>query len=101
MYIKRLLKKQLMLSTITVIGILIAIAGASYALFYTIKSNSTDQTIAVGDLNVTYSGGSSISITDIEPLTDAEALSLTTNIYTLIMLMLDSCMEQQTLLPMP
>src|SRR5574344_2692874 len=82
MYINRLVKKQLLLTIITVILIGTLIATSSYALFETTASNPTDQTMTIGDLNVTFTGSSAISVTSIEPMTDATALTQSNNTYT-------------------
>jgi hypothetical protein len=82
MYINKLVKKQLLLTIITVILIGTLIATSSYALFETTASNPTDQTMSIGDLNVTFTGSSAISVTSIEPMTDATALTQSNNTYT-------------------
>lgn len=81
MYINRLIKKQLLLSIATFLIIGLIIGGSSYALFETTTENTDDQTIAVGNLNVTYANGSIISIESIEPTSDTAAQAKTDNIY--------------------
>ena len=82
MYINKLIKKQVMLilATVVLLGTLAVIT--SFAVFEETKSNATDQKMTIGNLDVTYTGGSAISITDINPMTDSTALSKTNNIYT-------------------
>jgi hypothetical protein len=82
MYINRLVKKQLLLTIVSAVLIVTLIATSSYALFETTVSNPTDQTMTIGDLNVTFTGSSAISVTSIEPMTDANALTQSNNIYT-------------------
>ena len=82
MYIKKLIKKQVMLILATVVLVGTLAVTTSFAVFEETKSNATDQKMTIGNLDVTYTGGSAISITDINPMTDSTALSKTNNIYT-------------------
>ena len=82
MYINKLIKKQVMLILATVVLVGTLAVTTSFAVFEETKSNATDQKMTIGDLDVTYTGGSAISITDINPMTDSTALSKTDNIYT-------------------
>ena len=82
MYINKLIKKQVMLILATVVLVGTLAVTTSFAVFEETKSNATDQKMTIGDLNVTYTGGAAISITDINPMTDSTALSKTNNIYT-------------------
>src|SRR5574344_558255 len=82
MYIKRLVKKQLRITIITVVLVALLVVGSSYALFETTVSNPTDQTLSVGDLSITFNGGSAINISSLDPYTDAVALTKSDNIYT-------------------
>ncbi len=82
MYINKLIKKQVMLILATVVLVGTLAVTTSFAVFEETKSNATDQKMTIGDLDVTYTGGSVISITDINPMTDSTALSKTNNIYT-------------------
>ena len=82
MYINKLIKKQVMLILATVVLVGTLAVTTSFAVFEETKSNATDQKMTIGDLDVTYTGGSAISITDINPMTDSTALSKTNNIYT-------------------
>ena len=82
MYINKLIKKQVMLILATVVLVGTLAVTTSFAVFEETKSNATDQKMTIGDLDVTYTGGAAISITDINPMTDSTALSKTDNIYT-------------------
>ena len=82
MYINKLIKKQVMLILATVVLVGTLAVTTSFAVFEETKSNATDQKMTIGNLDVTYTGGSAISITDINPMTDGTALSKTDNIYT-------------------
>ena len=82
MYINKLIKKQVMLILATVVLLGTLAVTTSFAVFEETKSNATDQKMTIGNLDVTYTGGSAISITDINPMTDSTALSKTNNIYT-------------------
>ena len=82
MYINKLIKKQVMLILATVVLLGTLAVTTSFAVFEETKSNATDQKMTIGNLDVTYTGGAAISITDINPMTDSTALSKTNNIYT-------------------
>ena len=82
MYINKLIKKQVMLILATIVLVGTLAVTTSFAVFEETKSNATDQKMTIGDLDVTYTGGAAISITDINPMTDSTALSKTNNIYT-------------------
>ena len=82
MYINKLIKKQVMLILATVVLVGTLAVTTSFAVFEETKSNATDQKMTIGNLDVTYTGGSAISITDINPMTDSTALTKTNNIYT-------------------
>ena len=82
MYINKLIKKQVILILATVVLLGTLAVTTSFAVFEETKSNATDQKMTIGNLDVTYTGGSAISITDINPMTDSTALSKTNNIYT-------------------
>ena len=82
MYINKLIKKQVMLILATVVLVGTLAVTTSFAVFEETKSNATDQKMTIGNLDVTYTGGAAISITDINPMTDSTALSNADNIYT-------------------
>ena len=82
MYINKLIKKQVMLILATVVLVGTLAVTTSFAVFEETKSNAKDQKMTIGNLDVTYTGGAAISITNINPMTDSTALSKTNNIYT-------------------
>lgn len=82
MYIKKYLHNRLLFSIISVVIIALGIIGSSYALFMDIKTDVNAQVLTVGDLQVTFTGGSTISIEDLDPMTDTEAYNQTDNTYT-------------------
>ncbi len=81
MYINKLIKKQVMLILATVVLVGTLAVTTSFSVFEETKSNATDQKMTIGNLDVTYTGGAAISITNINPMTDSTALSKTNNIY--------------------
>ena len=81
MFIKKYLKKRMLISMISVIMIVVTIFFTSYALFMDITTNTTDQTIAVGDLQITFLNGNKIDIENITPMNDANGMAQTNNIY--------------------
>ena len=82
MYINKLIKKQVMLILATIVLVGTLAVTTSFAVFEETKSNTTDQKMTIGDLDVTFTGGSAISITDINPMDDSTAFSQTNNLYT-------------------
>ncbi|MBQ6687128.1 MAG: hypothetical protein IJN03_01230 [Bacilli bacterium] len=82
---KAMIKKQTTIIAIAVICLTIATIGVSYALFFQVETNSNDQVVTAGSLNVSYgSGSSSISATGLVPMSDEEALlsqTMTGTIY--------------------
>ena len=82
MYMNKLIKKQLVLILFTVVLVGTLVVTTSFAVFEDTKSNAQDQKMAVGDLNITFTGGSAINITNLSPMTDTVAKSQTNNLYT-------------------
>lgn len=82
MYLKKQLKKRFFVSIVTVMILVMTIIGSSYALFMDVKTDVNAQVLTVGDLQVTFTGGSSININGIEPMTDATAYAEANNVYT-------------------
>lgn len=78
---EKLLKKQIYLFIASFILIAIIVVGSSYALFEFTSSNPNDQAMSVGNLNITYTGGSAIDNSNIEPMTDEDALAQSNNTY--------------------
>ena len=82
MYMNKLIKKQLILILFTVVLVGTLVVTTSFAVFEDTKSNAQDQKMAVGDLDITFTGGSAINITNLSPMTDTAAKSQTNNLYT-------------------
>ncbi|MDO4341388.1 MAG: hypothetical protein Q4C44_01420 [bacterium] len=82
MYMNKLIKKQLILILFTVVLVGTLVVTTSFAVFEDTKSNAQDQKMAVGDLDITFTGGSAINITNLSPMTDTTAKSQTNNLYT-------------------
>ena len=82
MYMNKLIKKQLILILFTVVLVGTLVVTTSFAVFEDTKSNAQDQKMAVGDLNITFTGGSAINITNLSPMTDSTAKNQTNNLYT-------------------
>lgn len=81
---KHNLKKQSYIIAITAILLALAVGGTSYALFFQVDTNSSNQVIETGSLSVTY-GANSKAITDTElvPMTDTAALESSTLVSTI------------------
>ncbi|MDD4187545.1 MAG: hypothetical protein PHX04_02105 [Bacilli bacterium] len=86
MYIKKHLHKRLWFSVISVVVITLGIIGSSYALFMDVKTDVNAQFLTVGDLQITYTLGDTITIESLDPMTDEDASELTDNIYTFTIL---------------
>lgn len=82
MYLKKQLKKRVLISVATVIALALTIAGTSYGLFLDVKTDIKTQVLSVGDLQVTYTTGTAISLDEIKPMSDEIALNESNNIYT-------------------
>ena len=82
MYMNKLIKKQLILILFTVVLVGTLVVTTSFAVFEDTKSNAQDQKMAVGDLDITFTGGSAINITNLSPMTDSTAKNQTNNLYT-------------------
>lgn len=82
MYIKKQLKKRLFISVATVFILVITIVGSSYGLFMDVKTDVKTQVLNVGDLQITYTTGSAINVTELKPMPDELALLESNNVYT-------------------
>ena len=81
---KQILKKFYQNKTLFIIVCVICLSsltiGVSYSAFFSVKTNSVNQTIQTGTLTVTYSGNTAVLAYDtIEPLTDEEGMAQTAN----------------------
>ena len=82
--IKQMLKKFYANKKLFVVVCVICLSsltiGVSYSAFFSVKTNSVNQVVSTGSLNVTYSGNNSVIAYDyIEPLTDEEGMAQTAN----------------------
>ncbi len=82
------IKTQTKVLAYVVICLVITIMGSSYALFFQVKHNTTNQVIQAGNLSITYSNqGTQINSTAnaacFEPMDDATAKTTTNCTYTL------------------
>jgi len=82
---KAIIKRQSTIIAVAVICLTLTTIGVSYALFFQVETNSNNQVVQAGSLDVAYgSGTASISATEFEPLSDDDALltsSITGTIY--------------------
>ena len=74
-------KKQLLLSVLGILSLVLIAVGVTYAIFTYTRLGTTDNTITTGTLKFLYTenskGGTGISITDAFPITDTEGKTLT------------------------
>lgn len=81
---KHNIKKQSYVIAISAILLAIVISGTSYALFFQVDTNTSNQVVETGSLSVTY-GANSQAITDTElmPMADTDALDSSTLVSTI------------------
>lgn len=73
---KALIKKQSTIIAIAVICLTVATIGVSYALFFQVETNSENQVVTAGTLNVEYGSASkAITAKELIPMSDEEALA--------------------------
>lgn len=82
MKIKDIIKKQTTIIAIAVILVTIAVIGVSYAIFFNVNKNTDDQVITAGNLELTVSGISALTLT--EPMTTADGLASNPISYTVV-----------------
>ena len=80
MKIKDIIKKQTTLIAIAVILVTIAVIGVSYAIFFNVNRNTDDQVITAGNLELTVTGLTALTLT--EPMTTSEGLASSPASYT-------------------
>lgn len=80
MKIKDIIKKQTTIIALAVVLVTIAVIGVSYAIFFNVSRNTDDQVITAGNLELTVSGISALTLT--EPMTTAEGLTSSPASYT-------------------
>ena len=82
MHIRNYYRKRMVISVLSVIALVAVVATSAYAIFVTRISNTDDQVITIGDLQITHiEGNQIIDINDIRPMTDSVARAQTNNIY--------------------
>lgn len=88
---KKIMAHRKLFITVCVLVLTISSIGISYSAFFSVKSNTNDQTVKTGTLSVTYSGNylggsngsttpgatDSLSVKDLLPLPDKEGLKAT------------------------
>lgn len=79
MKIKDIIKKQTTVIAIAVVLVVITVIGVSYAIFFNVNKNTTDQVITAGNLKVTISA-TKVNLT--EPMTTEQGLASTPITYT-------------------
>ena len=73
---KGTIKKHTIIIALCIIGGALLIAGTSYALFYQVHTNSENQVVRTGKLEVTYGQTSSkITLENLVPMEDEDALA--------------------------
>ena len=82
MKIKDIIKKQTTIIAVAVILVTIAVIGVSYAIFFNVNRNTDDQIITAGNLELTVSGISALTLT--EPMTTADGLASNPISYTVV-----------------
>jgi hypothetical protein len=75
---KKTIKRHTQIILVSVICLTLITIGTSYSIFFSIKTNSTNQTITTGTLSVTYgSGSTTITNDDLTPTSDTDGLAST------------------------
>ena len=72
MKIKDIIKKQTTIIAIAVVLVTLALIGVSYAIFFNVNKNTEDQVITAGNLELTISEFTALTLT--EPATEEDAL---------------------------
>ena len=70
---KSILKKQSFIIGISIFAMLTLLIGTSYAIFSQIKSSTNTQVLSAGTLNITYTGGTTISGSMV-PMSDEDGI---------------------------
>lgn len=80
MKVKDIIKKQTTIVALAIVLVAIAIIGVSYAIFFDVKTNSSNQVITAGTLKLTVSGISALQLS--EPVSTSVGLNSTPVSYT-------------------
>ncbi|MBQ3021081.1 MAG: hypothetical protein IJD92_02510 [Bacilli bacterium] len=79
---KKILKSEAFISVVIVFVLALGIIGTSYALYMDVDTDTDYQLVNVGDLAISFENGSNIiSLTNLLPLEDSDAVSKSDNIY--------------------
>jgi len=82
MHIRNYYRKRLLVSVLSIAALLVVVSASAYAIFVTRISNTEDQVINVGNLQITYQEGSQIiDIQNVRPMIDSVGREQTNNIY--------------------
>ena len=68
------IKKHSVFIAIAVILCVFLLAGTSYALFFQVNTNSENQVIKTGNLEISGSNKNKITVKNLEPISDDDAL---------------------------
>ena len=80
MKVKDIIKKQTTIVALAVVLVAIAVIGVSYAIFFDVKTNSSNQVITAGTLKLTVSDISALQLS--EPISTSAGLTSTPVSYT-------------------
>ena len=81
-YAKKVLKSQAFVSVLIVFVLSLGIIGTSYSLYMDVDKDTDYQIVQVGDLAISFDNGSNvISLTNMTPTEDENAIKLTDNIF--------------------
>ena len=92
MFIKKLIKKQIVIGVITAIMLTLVAFTSAYALFEKSFESPDTQTLSVGDLIVSFSNSEgdeldaedAINLSNMSPMSDEEGEALSNNLYTFV-----------------
>lgn len=82
MKIKDIIKKQTTIIAIAVVLVTLALIGVSYAIFFDVKTNTDNQVITAGTLELNVTGISALTLTD--PVSTTEGLKTSPITYTAV-----------------
>ncbi len=78
--LKKFYQKRNLFIIVCVLVLTLSTIGISYSAFFTVKSNTDDQTLTTGNLAVSYSGdGTAVFPSTLEPISDRDGLNQTNN----------------------
>ncbi len=78
--LKKFYQKRNLFIIVCVLVLTLSTIGISYSAFFTVKSNTDNQTLTTGELAVSYSGdGTAVFPSVLEPISDRDGLNQTNN----------------------